>query len=156
MVCDGSNVNQEDFVSLPIPRRFYEEVLLYLAKLKDTELNESDFPVSDSARPGYGELSFRGWTRSDVRRLSREITNPDVRAVFTLPFENGNETVSMRELMNYTGKTSEQISGGLAGLTRKAKRDFGSETWPFLPSTGGDGLAEYRVPRFVQEWWQEG
>lgn len=156
MASDGFNVNQEDFVSLAIPRRFYEEVLLYLARLRAAELSEPTISALDNMQAGKDELSFRGWTRSDVRRLSHEVTNPEVRAVFTLPFENGKETVSMRELMDFTGKNSRQIAGGMAGLARMTKRDFGSETWPFMPSTGGDGLAEYRVPRFVQEWWQEG
>lgn len=156
MAGDGSTNDREEFVSLPIPRRFYEEVLWYLATLRSAELSGPTISVSESEQAHDSELSFRGWTRPDVRRLSQEVTNPGVRAVFALPFKNGKETVSMRELMDYTGRTSRQISGDMAGLAQKTRRDFSSETWPFMPSKGGDGLAEYRVPRYVQEWWQEG
>lgn len=156
MATDGSTDDREKFLSLPIPSRFYEEVLLYLATLRAAELNGPTILVSESEQPHADELSFRGWTRPDVRRLSREVANPGVRAVFELPLRNGKETVSMRELMDYTSRTSRQISGDMAGLSRRTKRDFSSETWPFMPSTGDDGLAEYRIPRYVQEWWQEG
>jgi len=156
MAVNKVNDALDDFVSLPVPRRFYEAVLVHLARLSADEMSVPTNAVSENNQPTNGELSFRGWTRPDVRRLSQEVTNPGVRAVFELPFQNGKETVSMRELMEYTSRTSRQISGDMAGLARKTKRDFASATWPFKPSTGNDGLAEYRIPRYVQEWWREG
>lgn len=156
--------DNEQYVTLQVPQRFYESIVSELARLVTNErLGASEAAPSTPVEAPVSEAggTSRPWTEADVRRLrSANGLNKMVKALLDLGSERPGEWVSYGDAQNHAGISNGSARAALAGLTRHVKARYGRTNWPFYAAWQADGeildgQMHYRVSAPVAEAWRE-
>lgn len=102
------------------------------------------------------------WTREEIERLERLITNPFNFRLLDICSEKPGEWVSLSDV-RASGSAEQQArwpqarfgSGALAGLTRRVRREFGRDNWPMdFEYRQGRDTRSFRMSSEIAEWWR--
>ncbi len=128
---------------VPVPLDRLSEVFRVLGQPR-AEVVESQ-PPTDA-------IAFRPWTQDRVIRLRRELTNPNIRALFDLCAARPNKFVTIREIEAKTGAAQPTVRAALAGLTMFLKSRFKAKNWP-LDWDFSTGMSRYKMTAEIAAWW---
>ena len=152
---NASDLNNEDFVTMQIPKRLMRVVVQAMADAWDQEGPSK--PVSD-----FGlVVGTSGYTEADIRAVRREVTNASVSKVMDYLAKRPGKPVGFSELAKVAGRPHLGLRGDMAGFTKSCTRARGGRgEWPLLvqwdatvPGQGGRGELTYRMEPDIARWW---
>jgi hypothetical protein len=115
-------------------------------------LGQPSAEVVVNSQPPADAIVFRPWSQDRVIRLRREMTNPNIRALFDLCAARPNKFVTIREIEAKTGAAQPTVRAALAGLTMFLKSRFKTRNWP-LEWDFSTGMSRYRMSTDIATWW---
>lgn len=158
------NNNDDDFISIPIPRGFYHVVVKALADAQAAELLDQtatdgtggSTPPNASATSAQVAMRAKLWPSPEVARLKVMLDNATMRALMDLTCRAPSTRVSFPELYGHVGRTKAQAQADLAHFTKLIRLHFNpGGIWPVLvhPAGGPDSSSSYEAtPELAAAW----
>ena len=139
---------QEEFISVPVPKRVYPAV----ARIIADALAETS---------GAREGRIRGWTASEIAILKGDLKNKTAITLLDMTARRAGQWVTFEELCTEAGRKKREAMGDLAGFTQHIKlrlKKVGStskDVWPLDTEWNAKGSPRYRMPVEIAQWWKE-
>ena len=147
-----------DIVMVPVPRQHLEAVYGFLAGR-----TSSEGPTSPPEQGVEVEGQY-SWTREMLLKLKTNLHLQDARTLLDAVAAASPEEVSMRDVAADNEIDPLKLRAQMGALTKLAKKLFSEPIWPVAvrygdeagteTKPGATGLAYYRMPMEVAEWWK--
>lgn len=86
------------------------------------------------------------WSAEDVERLRTQMAHRKVSEVLTLLSSQPDRWFKWGDIVDRSGRTSPQVRGDVAGLTRHIRSEWRRDNWPFEVRADEKGKVEYMMP----------
>lgn len=152
--------SSSEIVMVPVPREHLEATYAFLAARTSGRVR------ADPSGEGV-EVEGQGiWTPDMVAKLKDgSLHLPQLRQLIDAVADVAPQEISMREVIREIEVSSDKMRGQISGLTKLSNRLFQRRTWPFSVRYGADeggtdnepagsGVAYYRMPVDVAQWWK--
>ncbi|MFF1932018.1 hypothetical protein [Streptomyces sp. NPDC058228] len=153
----------QQFVSVPVPREHVTQVYAFLAGLAGAAVPPPTPPSDPSGIDGDGGWPYREWTVDDLRDLAANqlASVQTVIRVLNVLAEQPGSKVSYTSLAERLMVERNQLRGSLAAFTRVVHKHYQRRNWPMTwvegPGESNEFKSEflYSVSEDIAARWKE-
>lgn len=152
------NVNYDEIVNVPVPRKHLHAVYQALARAMAEEgTTPAELPASPKTSPDQLPIDWGGKDRQLLAALRQQLTAAAAVAMLDLAAERPVSWITFREVVEHSGRTEGQARADLGTLTKLIRKIASPDHRVFNPPValqyGEGGGLEYQMSADVAEVW---